>query len=115
MESLGSLFSYRFFLSSFITLRSCNHLDRVHSVFGKVVGGLQRGMAKSVNFFFLKIKAEREKEKQEKLAAKGGNKIEVKKSTLDELKVQRAGVGKYLSLRYIYFLVGVDKFNLFFC
>ena len=26
--------------TSFITFRSCPHLDKIHSVFGKIVGGL---------------------------------------------------------------------------
>ena len=50
---------------------------------------------------FEQIKDEREKEKKQKLAEKSGNKnnaSEEKKSALDSLKVQRAGVGKYLSL-----------------
>ncbi len=28
------------FCSSFITFRACTHLDNIHTVFGKVVGGL---------------------------------------------------------------------------
>ena len=37
---LTKCFSCIFFKISFITYRSCPHLDKVHSIFGKVVGGL---------------------------------------------------------------------------
>ena len=46
------------------------------------------------------MKEEREKDKKQKLSEKSGkdkNEKE-KKSSLDSLKVQRAGVGKYLTL-----------------
>ena len=31
---------FKFNFKSFITFRSCPHLDKLHSVFGKIVGGL---------------------------------------------------------------------------
>lgn len=112
---------YDFFLFSFITYRSCRHLDGKHTVFGKVVGGMETlnameqievdnkdrpiediiitGAQIFVNPYqeadeviAAKRQAEIERLKEEALKEKMKNK---KKS--DELKVYRSGIGKYIN------------------
>lgn len=107
----------------FITFRSCRHLDRKHTVFGKIVGGLEtlntiekievdnkdrpiediiiQGVQVFVDPFqeadeqlLAERAAEAEKLAQEE--SKKGNVDKVERN--DVLKVYRTGVGKYLKI-----------------
>lgn len=107
----------------FITYKSCPHLDLVHSVFGKVVGGLDViAKMESVDvdkkdrpkssikiedcMVFVdpykdideQIQAERSKSlKASEASEKKADEKKEKKPLFDTLKPQRAGVGKYLN------------------
>ncbi|XP_047345957.1 RING-type E3 ubiquitin-protein ligase PPIL2 [Vespa velutina] len=107
----------------FITFRSCRHLDRKHTVFGKIVGGLEtlntiekievdnkdrpiediiiQGVLVFVDPFqeaeeqlIAERAAEAEKLAQEASKSKNAD----KKEGSDILKIYRSGVGKYLKI-----------------
>lgn len=104
---------------SFITFRSCKHLDNKHTVFGKVVGGLETLAAIEKietdnkdrpieDIIILKTQVFVDpyqeaddlltKEREEaKRAEEEKNKKETKKEA-PPLKVYRSGVGKYINL-----------------
>jgi len=99
----------------FITYRKCAHLDKIHTVFGKVVGGLDvldkmeqietderdRPKEKIVIedcLVFVDPYAEIDRQMQEERdKEKGLNVVKEKPNPLDNLKVQRSGVGKYIT------------------
>jgi peptidyl-prolyl cis-trans isomerase-like protein 2 len=108
---------------SFITFRSCRHLDNKHTVFGKIVGGLETLNAiekievdnkdrpiediiiQAVQIFVdpydeadEQLAGERAAE-VERLAKEAAEKNAPKKKSGDQaLKVYRPGIGKYLNL-----------------
>uniref|UniRef100_A0A8C2GY71 RING-type E3 ubiquitin-protein ligase PPIL2 n=1 Tax=Cyprinus carpio TaxID=7962 RepID=A0A8C2GY71_CYPCA len=100
----------------FITFRSCTYLDRKHTVFGRVVGGLETLTAmenvesdpktdkpKVVYSLFIRvcvcIAAEREKEAQKQEEERAQTSASVNKAkTEDKPKTFRPGVGKYINM-----------------
>lgn len=106
----------------FITYRSCRHLDNKHSVFGRIVGGIDilnkvekievdekdrpKELIKIINATVFvnpyeevdeKLKAEREKEEEEQKKKVQEEIKTTKSSALDsQMKVHRSGVGKYI-------------------
>lgn len=107
---------------SFITFRSCRHLDRKHTVFGKIVGGLDTLNAiekvevdnkdKPIEDIIIQkaqvfvdpfqeadehLLVERAVE-TERLAQEAAKNKSADKSEKNELKIYRAGVGKYIKM-----------------
>lgn len=105
---------------SFITFRSCKHLDNKHTVFGRVVGGLETLAAIEKvetdnkdrpieDILILKTQVfvdpyqeadellQKEREEAKKAEENEKSKLEVKKEA-PPLKVYRSGVGKYINL-----------------
>lgn len=106
----------------FITYRSCRHLDERHSVFGRLVGGLETlsvmerievdekdrpketiKLTKAVVFVNpfeevdAALKEEREKkEEEEKLQEEAARKKKAAATPAEVPKVYRSGVGKYI-------------------
>ena len=108
------------FFFSFITYRSCKHLDNKHTVFGKVVGGLETlTIMENIetdnkdrpiqDIIILKTQVfvdpyqeaddllQKEREEARKAEELENKKAEIKKEALP-LKVYRSGVGKYINL-----------------
>ena len=108
---------------SFITFRSCRHLDRKHTVFGKIVGGLDtlnamekvevdnkdrpiediviQGVQVFVDPFQEaddQLTAERVAEAERLAQEASQNKKDDKKDKNDTQKVYRSGIGKYVKL-----------------
>ena len=106
----------------FITFRSCRHLDRKHTVFGKIVGGLDTLNAiekvevdnkdKPIEDIIIQkaqvfvdpfqeadehLLVERAAE-TERLAQEAAKNKSADKSEKNELKIYRAGVGKYIKM-----------------
>ncbi|KAJ7382116.1 RING-type E3 ubiquitin-protein ligase ppil2 [Desmophyllum pertusum] len=98
----------------FITYRSCRHLDEKHSVFGRLVGGLETLSAmerveevikliKAVVFtnpfeeVDTVLKEEREKrEEEEKRQEEAARKKKAAAAPVEAPKVYRSGIGKYI-------------------
>lgn len=108
------------YLCSFITYRSCRHLDGKHTIFGKLVGGLDTlnelekievdnkdRPIEDIKIEKVHIFVDPFQEADEQLANERAEEIEKQqKAVLDEqkrkqrsqpLKVFRTGIGKYLS------------------
>ncbi|ODN05439.1 Peptidyl-prolyl cis-trans isomerase-like 2 [Orchesella cincta] len=101
----------------FITFRSCKHLDGKHSVFGRVVGGLETlsEMEKietdnkdkpieDITFVSVQVFTDPFEELDEIIAAEKAKEVEsvaeVKpKKSSEPLKVYREGVGKYINFK----------------
>uniref|UniRef100_A0A9J7XP24 RING-type E3 ubiquitin-protein ligase PPIL2 n=1 Tax=Cyprinus carpio carpio TaxID=630221 RepID=A0A9J7XP24_CYPCA len=88
----------------FITFRSCTYLDRKHTVFGRVVGGLEtltamENVESDPKTDKPKIAAEREKEAQKQEEERAQTSASVNKAkTEDKPKTFRPGVGKYINM-----------------
>ncbi|XP_034192700.1 RING-type E3 ubiquitin-protein ligase PPIL2 [Osmia lignaria lignaria] len=107
----------------FITFRSCRHLDRKHTVFGKIVGGLETLNAiekvevdnkdrpiedivvQKAQVFVdpfqeadEQLIAEREAEAERLAQESARNKSDDKRGKKEDLKVYRSGVGKYIKM-----------------
>lgn len=106
----------------FVTYRSCRHLDNKHSVFGRIVGGMDtlskmekvevdekdrpKELIKIINVSVFvdpyeevdqKLKNEREKEEEERIKKLEEETKAKKTSALSsQMKVHRSGVGKYI-------------------
>ncbi|CAH2217332.1 jg5642 [Pararge aegeria aegeria] len=112
-------------ISSFITFRSCKQLDGKHTIFGKLVGGLDtlgameqievdnkdrpiQDIIMEVAQVFVdpfaeaeeQLIAERAEELKRKAEAEGPG-VKPKKASKQPLKVFRDGVGKYLNLQEV--------------
>ncbi|RXN07071.1 peptidyl-prolyl cis-trans isomerase-like 2 [Labeo rohita] len=92
----------------FITFRSCTYLDRKHTVFGRVVGGLEtltamENVESDPKTDKPKIAAEREKEAQKQEEERAQTSASASKAkTEDKPKSFRAGVGKYVNMAATY-------------
>lgn len=113
--------SFRYqFHSSFITYRSCRHLDGKHTIFGKLVGGLDTlnemekievdNKDRPIEDIFIEkahIFVDPFQEADEQLAKERSDELEKQQKAISDekkrkeraqpLKVFRSGVGKYLN------------------
>uniref|UniRef100_A0A8C2C678 RING-type E3 ubiquitin-protein ligase PPIL2 n=1 Tax=Cyprinus carpio TaxID=7962 RepID=A0A8C2C678_CYPCA len=102
----------------FITFRSCTYLDRKHTVFGRVVGGLEtltamENVESDPKTDKPKIAAEREKEAQKQEEERAQTSASVNKAkTEDKPKTFRPGVGKYINMTATFLFL--EKYNLLF-
>lgn len=109
---------YDFLLSSFITFRSCKHLDQKHTVFGRVVGGLETlseiekietdnkdKPIEDILFVSAHIFTDPFEELDEQIAAEKAKEAETlaeskkSKPKTEPLKVYREGAGKYINFK----------------
>uniref|UniRef100_A0A8D3DTM9 RING-type E3 ubiquitin-protein ligase PPIL2 n=1 Tax=Scophthalmus maximus TaxID=52904 RepID=A0A8D3DTM9_SCOMX len=87
----------------FITFRSCNYLDRKHSIFGRVVGGFEaltamENVESDPKTDKPKIASQREKEQQRQEDERQQASVSLKKAKEEQApKTFKKGVGKYIN------------------
>lgn len=108
------------FITSFITFRSCKHLDGKHTVFGRVVGGLETlsefekvetdnkdRPIEDIKFVSCQVFTDPYEELDQQIAAEKAKEIEETaekkkpKVKVEPLKVYREGAGKYINFKDI--------------